>query len=393
MRVAVVGAGLVGVATAHYFATRYTGLVTRLEVFEKSQHIAGEQSGHNSGVIHAGIGYAPGSFKGRLCVLGARHIYEFCESPAGQRVPVRRAGKYIVARNEAEAGRLAEIFTNAVANGVQGLELLDGVPLPSVRAVRSLYSPNTGVIDYPALARALVADAAERLGDRFTLRLGTEVPLRALEPDAETHPRWAVDARAWYQHWDWVFVCVGGSTLPTTQLRILPVKGQYFELRPDAIQRLGLSRCNIYPVPDKRYPFAGVHFTPSVDGRRVWVGPTATLAGWPPIQYPGFWRLVQQHWRFGLSQWWQENAPLALWRALRGMVPDLGPHDLERSFYGVRAQALTRDGTLLNDFHFERHRNVVHVRNAPSPAATSSMAIAKYLVEGALQGSMSETPS
>ncbi|KAK4531687.1 hypothetical protein CCYA_CCYA09G2544 [Cyanidiococcus yangmingshanensis] len=380
MRIAVVGGGLVGVATARHLAVRYGNQINHLELFEKSNRVAGEQSGHNSGVIHAGIGYPPGSLKARLCVQGAQYLYAFCSSEAGQQVPIRRAGKYIVARNETEAQRLTELASNATSNGVQGLELLDGVPLPSVRGVRSLYSPNTGVIDYPALAQALVEDTKARLGARFILHLSSAVPLRALEPDAVAHPQWASAARAWHTAWDLVMVCVGGSTRPTSQMRILPIKGQYFELTADAIQRLGLGECNVYPVPDKRYPFAGVHFTPSVDGRRVWVGPTATLFGWPPLHDPGFWRLVGRHWRFVVGQIRQEYVPLSLWRSLRELVPDLQPQDLRRSFYGIRAQALTRDGVLLNDFHFERNQNIVHVRNAPSPAATSCMAIAEYVV-------------
>jgi L-2-hydroxyglutarate oxidase len=381
MRVAVVGGGLVGVATAHHLALHYASQIRHLALYEKSDKIASEQSGRNSGVIHAGIGYSPGSLKARLCVQGAQCLYEFCSSEAGRGVPIRRAGKYIVARNEIEAQRLAGIMADAMANGVQGLELIDDTPLPSVRARRSLYSPNTGVIDYPALARALVEDTRTRLGSRFTLYLSSAVSLPALEPDSQTHPQWAQAAEVWHANWDWVFVCVGGSTRPTPNMRILPVKGQYFELTTDAIQRLGLGGCNIYPVPDRRYPFAGVHFTPSVDGKRVWVGPTATLAGWPPLQYSGFWRLARCHWRFVLEQMLQEYAPSVLLCSLREMVPALQPADLRRSFCGIRAQALTQNGVLLNDFHFERNRNIIHVRNAPSPAATSCMAIAEYLVK------------
>ncbi|KAK4536250.1 hypothetical protein CDCA_CDCA07G2275 [Cyanidium caldarium] len=400
MRVAVVGGGLVGLAVARHLWRRTAApQLVRLTLFERAPVLAAEQSSHNSGVIHSGLAYRPGSLKAKLCVEGAARIYAYGESEAGVQVPMRRVGKWIVATDEAEAQRLEPLLANAVQNGVRDVSLHDRIPsLPAVRAVRALHSPHTGVIDYAALARAFAREALAIGGERCEVRTAVPVDLDALESEDEwlwwrrpllvdrrRRQQLRQEHRHWQQQWDWVVVCVGAATRPSRHLRIVPFRGQYYELATDAVQRLGLGACNVYPVADPRFPFLGVHFTPSVDGRRVWVGPTASLAGWPPLHYPGFWRLALPYAGYGLREWVRERVPAVLARSLQRLVPSLRARDLRRSFDGVRAQAVARDGTLVDDFCFHRVGNILHVRNAPSPAATSCMAIARYIVEEMMQ--------
>ena len=374
--VAVVGAGIVGLATARELLIRRPGL--RVVVVDGGDRVGGGQTSHNSGVIHAGVYYAPGSLKARLCVEGARAMYAFCEEHG---IDAQRCGKVIVARDASELGRLDDLEARARANGVPGLRRLGPEELaevePHVAGVAALHSPQTGIVDFGAVARRLAEDVAARGGE---LRLGRavrgvddgvgDVLLRHDDGDATAARRalFCVGARA-----SSLAVAAGAPADP----RIVPFRGQYLQLRPGARH---LVRGLIYPVPDPALPFLGVHLTRHVSGA-VWLGPTALLVG--GLGWPGTWRVMRRHWRAGLGELRLATSRAAFVRACAAYVPALEARDVERGFAGVRAQAIARDGTLLDDFAFSRAGATLHVRNAPSPAATSALAIAAEVADRA----------
>ena len=392
--VIVVGAGIVGLASALRLLERHPGL--RLAVLDKEPQIARHQTGHNSGVVHRGVYYAPGSLKARLCVQGANELTEYC---AARGIEVTEAGKVIVALDESELPRLTELHRRATENGVPGLEVIGPERLrelePHAAGIRALHSPRTGVVDFSAVARAFAADVTERGGE---LLLGEEV--RGVhdgsdEVTLETSRGTRVAAH--------VVVCAGlqsdlvaAMSEPTAarDLRIVPFRGDYYVLRPE---RRDLVRGLIYPVPDPRFPFLGVHFTIRHDGE-VWAGPNAVLAfrreGYGrfdvsprelagTLTYRGFWRVARRHWRIGAGEMWRDYVRSAFVRALRRYVPELRGDDLLPGPSGVRAQAVAIDGSLVDDFLVTRSGRTLHVRNAPSPAATSSLAIGSLIADRA----------
>ncbi|MEP6954382.1 MAG: L-2-hydroxyglutarate oxidase [Solirubrobacteraceae bacterium] len=367
--VAVVGAGIVGLATARELLIRRPDL--RVTVVDAADAVGTGQTSHNSGVIHAGVYYAPGSLKARLCVDGARALYAFC---AEHGIDAQRCGKLIVARDASELGRLDDLETRARANGVPGLRRLGPQELtevePHAAGLAALHSPSTGIVDFGAVARRLAQDVAERGGE---LRLGRavrgvdtgagEVLLRHDDGDATAARR--------------ALFCAGGAASAlavaagaSADPRIVPFRGQYLQLRPAARH---LVRGLIYPVPDPALPFLGVHLTRHVSGA-VWLGPTALLAG--GLRWRGTWRVMGRHWRAGLHELRLAVSRAAFVAACAAYVPALEARDVQRGFAGMRAQAIGRDGTLVDDFVFSRAGATLHVRNAPSPAATSALAIA-----------------
>ncbi|MEA2352041.1 MAG: (S)-2-hydroxyglutarate dehydrogenase [Thermoleophilaceae bacterium] len=389
---AVVGAGIVGLAVARELAERHPRL--RLRVLEKEAEPGAHQTSHNSGVVHAGIYYAPGSLKARLSVEGARLLYERCDRLG---IPYERCGKLIVATDPRELRALDELERRGVANAVPGLRRVgaDGIAAiePHVRGVAALHSPATGVVDFAAVARSLADELAERGAAVVT---GAEVT--AVDPGersiALTTPRGEVRARhalfcagLWA---DRLAMLCGGSPDP----RIVPFRGAYLRLRPG---RRHLVRALVYPVPDPRLPFLGVHLSRHPGGE-VLVGPTALLAPArdayrlsrvrardlaATLAWPGTWRLVRRFWRTGATELHHAASRRALARAAARYVPELGAGDVLRGPAGVRAQALGRDGALLDDFAFEATPRALHVRNAPSPAATSALAIARHVADRA----------
>jgi (S)-2-hydroxyglutarate dehydrogenase len=389
---AVVGAGILGLAVAREMLLRHPGL--RLTVVEREDAVGEHQTGHNSGVVHAGIYYKPGSLKARLCVEGARDLYAFC---AERGVPVDRCGKVIVAVTKDELPALDALEWRGRQNAVPGLRRLDGAGLrevePHAAGVAALHSPATGIVDFPAMARALAAEMAER-GGRLALGcevLGvdardSEVVLQTARGDLRA--RQAVFcAGAWS---DRLAVAAGAPDDP----RIVPFRGAYLRLRPE---RRELVRSLIYPVPDPSLPFLGVHLTRHIDGD-VLVGPTALMVGArdayelrrvrpadvaATLRWPGTWRMARRFWRTGLTEMGHAASRRAFVRAARRYVPDLAPGDVLPGPSGVRAQALARDGALVDDFVFSRTGRALHVRNAPSPAATSSLAIARLIADRA----------
>jgi L-2-hydroxyglutarate oxidase len=384
----VVGAGILGLAVARELLSRRRGL--RLTVLEREPEVGLHQTGHNSGVIHAGIYYKPGSLKAKLCVEGAHKLYEFCERRG---VPYRRSGKVIVARDESELAPLDELESRGRANGVPGLRRITPEELatiePQCRGVAALHSPFTGVVDFAAVARAFAEDVCDAGGELRTGRpvVGVRQAARAIElehPDGATRARGAVFcAGPWA---DRLAVAAGAPTAP----RIVPFRGAYLKLRPE---RASLVRTLIYPVPDPRLPFLGVHLSRHVDGV-VTIGPTALIAGsrdarrrvkardlGSTLAWPGTWRMARRWWRIGLTELRHALDTRALVRAAASYVPELRPADVEPAFAGVRAQALARDGTLLDDFVFSRTERALHVRNAPSPAATGALAISREIAD------------
>ena len=391
---AVIGGGIVGLAVARELTLRYPGLA--VTVFDKEDRVAAHQSGHNSGVVHAGLYYAPGSLKARLCVRGGSLLREFCQQHG---IRLLELGKLVVASSDDERTGLAEIERRALANGVPGLRRVTRTGIgeiePYVRGVAALYSPHTASVDFTGMCQALAGEIRAAGG---AVRLGT--PIRSVGQDDR-----GVTVRSGAQAWtfDQLIVCAGltGDQLAAqlgglADMRIVPFRGEYYELRPAVRHRV---RGMVYPVPNPRYPFLGVHLTRDVDGG-VHVGPNAVLAlalegyRWRDIglrdlrdigSWPGTWRLVGQHWRNGLKEMAGSLVKRRYLANVRAYLPDMELGDLVRSTAGVRAQAVRRDGSLVDDFVLQSAGRVMLVRNAPSPAATSSLAIAEYVVS-ALNG-------
>lgn len=394
--VALIGAGLVGLATARALLERRPDL--RLVVLDKEEAVAAHQSGHNSGVIHTGIYYAPGSLKARLCREGGALLETYLEEKG---IPFARPGKLVVAVTEDELPRLAALEERARANGVEGLESVGPERIreiePHARGLRALWIPRAGIVDFRQVASAYAADVIAAGGRIETSREVTGIERRRDELVLSTRrgPLVARNVIACAGLWADRVAALSGETGPDAP-RIVPFRGDYYTLTPDARH---LVRGLIYPVPDPRFPFLGVHFTRRIDGS-VWAGPNAVLAfardGYgrldvrladlaATLSYPGFLRLAARYWRTGLAELWRDWSAAAFLDLLRRYVPELRADQLVFGPSGVRAQALGRDGRLLDDFHLGGSDRVLHVLNAPSPAATSSLAIGTLLAERAVE--------
>lgn len=388
--IGIVGAGIVGLATGREIALRRPG--TRVVVFEKEQRVAVHQTGHNSGVVHAGIYYAPGSLKAELCVRGVSLLRAYCQE---RRLPYQEIGKLVVAVREDELGRMEDLYRRARNNHVPDLRRISKDEIkeiePNAGGIAALHSPRTAITDYPAVARRFAEDIVAHGGE---VRLGfpvsslTDVPGGIEVGSGEERVR--VDR---------LILCAGLQSDSVARLardrgdpRIVPFRGEYMLLRPD---RTDLVRGLVYPVPDPRYPFLGVHFTPRVDDS-VEVGPNAVLAlakeGYRLSDvsvrdlarlaaYPGVWKMAAQHWRTGIREYRGSLSVAAFMSRAGDYVPGVGTDDVVRGGAGVRAQALDPDGSLVDDFRIHRVGRVTAVRNAPSPAATASMAIAEHIRE------------
>ncbi|HZP95378.1 MAG TPA: L-2-hydroxyglutarate oxidase [Candidatus Limnocylindria bacterium] len=388
--VAVIGAGILGLATARELVLRDPA--RRVVVLEKEPGPAAHQTGHNSGVIHSGLYYAPGSEKARLCVTGRTLMLEYCTAHG---VPFDVCGKLVVASDETELGPLARLHERGVANGLSGLRFVEGDEIPAiepaVRGVRALLVPEAAIVDYALVARTLADELRSR---SVTLRYGSLVTgLRAVPGAVEVAtPQGAITARHVIAcaglHSDRVARMAGAAATP----KIVPFRGDYYVLRPE---RRALIRGLVYPVPDPRFPFLGIHFTRRIDGE-VWVGPNAVLAlareGYrrtdidlrdlvESLGYSGFRRLAARYWRTGSVEMARDYVKALFVSALRRYVPELTAADLLPGPSGVRAQALDEDGRLLDDFAFDTVGRILNVRNAPSPAATSSLALAREFVD------------
>ncbi len=388
--IAVVGAGIVGLAVARELALRHPD--ASVAVLEAADAIATHQTGHSSGVIHAGIYYRPDSLKAELCVAGRRALFAYC---AERGIRAQRPGKLIVATQERELGGLEELLRRGTANGVEGLRRIGADEIreiePHAAGIAALHSPATGAVDFGTVARGFAADLAAAGGT-----VSTGCAVRTLTPRtgriALGHARGSTTARAavicagaWS---DRLAVAAGAPQEP----RIVPFRGAYVRLRPE---RAGLVRTSIYPVPDPELPFLGMHLTRGLDGA-VEAGPSAMMVAArdayrlrrvvprdlaATLSWPGTWRLTRRHWRAGLSEIHRAASRRGFVAELRRFVPELRPGDVVVGHAGVRAQALGRDGALVDDFVISRTERALHVRNAPSPAATSSLALGARIAD------------
>jgi L-2-hydroxyglutarate oxidase LhgO len=390
--IAVVGGGIVGLATARELLRRHPRL--KLANVEKETGYNRHQTGRNSGVIHSGIYYKPGSLKAKLCVEGRKLAWDYCEAKG---IEYKQVGKLIVATEESELGRLDDLFARGKQNGIDDLQMLDAAQIearePACRGIRAIFSPVTGIVDWGFVSEHYANDVREAGADMY---LGNEVvgiERRAGVTRLQTN-RGTIDAAA-------VITCGGlysdklaRMTGGTTDPKIVPFRGDYLILRPE---KSSLVRGNIYPVPDPEFPFLGVHFTPRMDGS-IWLGPNAVLAFaregyrfwdvnvaelWDAVTYPGFFKLATKYWKMGASEMYRDLVRSAYVGALQRYIPSLQPDDCLPGPSGVRAQAMAADGSLVDDFVFEGAEGIVHVRNAPSPAATSSLAIGNYIADDA----------
>jgi (S)-2-hydroxyglutarate dehydrogenase len=386
----VIGGGIVGLASAFQILLRRPGL--SLALLEKEKELAFHQTGHNSGVLHAGLYYAAGSRKARLCREGKAGVEEFADEHG---IPYAHCGKLVVALTEDELPGLAAIRDRATVNGVEGLEEVGPERIreiePHAAGIRALWSPKSGIIDYPRVSLAYAGEIRSRGGE---IRTGAEVR-RITKRSGE----WIVQTKRDEFAGRFVISCAGlhsdrvaAMTGAAGDERIVPFRGDYYRLKPEARH---LVRGLLYPVPDPRFPFLGVHFGRTMGGE-VRAGPNAVLAfareGYRrydlslpdlarTLAFRGFRRLIRRNWRTGLAELWRDWSKPAFTARLRRYVPELRGGDLEFGPSGVRAQSVAADGTLVEDFSIGESPNALHVRNAPSPAATASLAIGREVAE------------
>ncbi len=385
----IVGGGIVGLATAYQLTQRFPD--AKLCLIEKEREVAQHQSGRNSGVLHSGIYYKPGSLKATTCRAGKLAMEAFCDA---QQITYERCGKVIVALDAEEETRLHHILERGQANGV-ACELIDPQQLqelePHAAGIRAIHVPEAGIVDYPAVCRRLAdllrdAGHAVRLGERVTR-------LRSLPSHVEVHTDQAAYATGFLIGCGGLYsdrlVKLSGLSAPA---QIVPFRGEYYELDESA---RSLCRNLIYPVPDPKFPFLGVHFTRMVSGD-VECGPNAVLAlaregySWgtvrcgelfEAVRYAGFLKLAARHWRMGLGEIHRSLSKPAFVKALRRLIPDLHSAQLKPCRAGVRAQAIAADGSMIDDFLWVVDERMLHVCNAPSPAATASLEIGRLIVD------------
>ncbi|XP_069495079.1 L-2-hydroxyglutarate dehydrogenase, mitochondrial isoform X1 [Ambystoma mexicanum] len=403
--IVVVGGGLVGLATARELIQRHPSL--SFAVLEKEKELASHQSGHNSGVIHSGIYYTPGSLKAKLCVKGAALCYEYCDQ---KRIPYKKCGKLIVAVEQEEIPRLKALYERGLENNVRDLKLISAKEIkekePYCRGIMALDSPHTGIVNYREVAQSFTTDILEAGGTvltEFEVN-GIEIVNESAEDDQEgiKYPVIVSSSMGQEVHCQYVVTCAGLYSDRISEVsgcspepRIVPFRGDYLVLKPE---KCYLVKGNIYPVPNPRFPFLGVHFTPRMDGS-VWLGPNAVLAFkregyklsdfsatdfFDAVTFSGLRKLVYRNLYFGMGEMYRACFLSAQIKQLQRFIPDLSTSDVLRGPAGVRAQALDRNGNLVDDFVFDGAtgpigNRVLHVRNAPSPAATSSLAIAEMI--------------
>ncbi len=388
-----IGAGIIGLATARRLAQRGH---LRIRVVEAEPRPALHQTGHNSGVIHSGLYYKPGSLKARNCVGGRKRLIAFCDAKG---IPYEICGKLVIATDESEIPRLDELERRGRANGLEGLERLPPERIPEFEphatGVDALRVPETGIVDYRTVALAYAQDLAEA---------GVELDLdtRVVGIDARSDGVVVRTTRGEFEAGH-AMNCAGLQSDRVARMagldpevRIIPFRGEYFDIAPE---RRHLLRGLIYPVPDPRFPFLGVHLTRRVDGS-VEAGPNAVLAleregydrgsfdvrdTWSSLSYPGFWRMALRYWKVGLGEMARSGSRARFARDLRHFVPELRDADLIPGGAGIRAQALDRRGNLVDDFAIQTSPRMLHVLNAPSPGATASLAIGDTLADRAAE--------
>jgi (S)-2-hydroxyglutarate dehydrogenase len=388
--VVVIGAGVVGLATALELTRRFPS--HRILVLDKETSVAAHQTGHNSGVIHSGLYYKPGSMKARLAVSGAEAMIAFCREHA---IPHQICGKVVVATEESELPGLEELYRRGVANGVPGLRMLDAAALreiePHATGIRAIHVPSAGITDYRLVsekyAELIVAAGGEvRLGTRVDALERADGITILRSRDQEFHARYVINCAG--LQGDRISHMAGAKL----DLQIVPFRGEYYEIVPE---KRHLCRGLIYPVPDPRFPFLGVHFTLHVNGA-VEAGPNAVLAfareGYSKTSfdladtvematYPGLWKLVFKYWAAGAEEYYRSLVKPAFVRALQKLLPELRSEDVHPGGAGVRAMPLYTDGRLADDFAFVESDRMMHVCSVPSPAATTSLLIGRAIVD------------
>ena len=385
----IIGGGIVGLATAYNLSLQYPDF--HITILEKEDELSFHQSGRNSGVLHSGIYYKPGSLKARNCRAGKVMMEQFCTEQA---IPFQLCGKVIVATREEERPALHDIYARGQANGVD-CELIDRPRLqeiePHTAGIEAIYVQESGIVDYKRVCLRL----AEMLKDKgHEVVTGARV-IAVKEQDREVT---AVTFNGDYTG-DYLINCAGLLSDRVTKMtgmdapaQIIPFRGEYYELKPEAEY---LCRSLIYPVPDPEFPFLGVHFTLTISGT-VECGPNAVLAFaregyhltdfnstdlWETLRYPGFRKLAGKYWRIGMGEMWRSASKKAFAKALQNLVPAILEEHLVKAPAGIRAQAIQPDGSMMDDFAYRESKRVVNVVNAPSPAATSSLAIGQTIVE------------
>lgn len=393
--VIIVGGGIVGLAVGLEITQRFPRL--RLLLLEKEHRVGRHQSGHNSGVIHSGVYYKPGSLKAKLCVTGAAAMVEFCREHG---IPHQVCGKVIVATHEEEFPRLEELRRRGEANGLTGLQSIGPEELreiePNASGLRALVVPATGITDYAAVCDKYAEIITARGETILTSTEVTGIKRHGDEITVETS-RGAFSGKSLINCAGLFSDRISRMAGDDPQVMIVPFRGEYYDLIPE---RSSLVRSLIYPVPDPRFPFLGVHFTRRISGS-VDAGPNAVLAfrreGYKrtdfnlrdlgsSLIFPGFWRMAAKNWRSGLDEFHRSFSKPAFVRALQRLVPEVRDEDLVPGGSGVRAQALTREGALVDDFQFVPSGRMLHVLNVPSPAATASLLIGRTIVSTAADG-------
>lgn len=392
--IAIIGGGIVGLATGLELTKRFPEV--RLVIIEKEAFVAGHQTSHNSGVIHSGIYYKPGSLKAKLCVEGAADLLCFCQKYA---VPYDVCGKVIIATSPSELPRLEELYRRGNANGLKGLQMLTAEQIrefePHAAGIRGIHVPSTSIVDYRKVA--------EKYAELITCSGGTILLSHEVTALRRIGSNTIIETTGGLVEAQLVINCGGLQSDRISRmvkarldLMIVPFRGEYYDI---AAAKQTYVKGLIYPVPDPRFPFLGVHFTKRIGGG-VEAGPNAVLAfkregyskkSFQPrdvfefAMFPGFWRMAAKHWKMSLGEYHRSWSKAAFVRALQRLIPELTSDDLEPGGSGVRAQALNWRGDLVDDFHFVYTKGIVHVSNVPSPAATASLAIARHIVDMVVQ--------
>lgn len=386
--IAIIGGGILGLSTAMQLMERAPNW--RVAVIEKEAQLAMHQTGHNSGVMHSGIYYRPGSHKAQFCVAGLNNMVKFCDE---NEIEYQQCGKVIVALNESELGRLQDLFERGTANGVPDLEIVGPERLkeiePHTVGMRALWAPHTGIVDFTKVAAAFANKFQQAGGDIFTgaalKKITNMTGSVALETTKGTlQAKHLINCAGLYA--DKVATMTGEKL----GVKIIPFRGEYYTLRPESHHLVsGL----IYPVPDPQFPFLGVHFTRNIKGH-VEAGPNAVMAlrregyrkrdfslgeSMANLAYPGFWKMAAKYWKIGMGEVYRSFNKRVFLHDLQRLIPEIRNSDLDSGGSGVRAQAVARDGSLLDDFSIIQERDAIHVLNAPSPGATSSLAIGDHI--------------
>jgi len=392
--ITIVGAGIVGLATAYHLSQSCPGL--KVAIVEKENKPAAHQTGHNSGVIHSGIYYKPGGSKALNCRRGYRYLLDFARQ---HDIPHEVCGKVIVATYDWELPALQRIFETGQANGLKGIRMISAAECreiePHVQALQAIWVPQSGIIDYAAVTRKYLEIAQERNLTPYFGQAVQDIEARAdgvytTTDETELHSQLLINCAGLYAD------KIARMTMPEIDLQIIPFRGEYYELVPE---RQHLVNNLIYPVPNPNFPFLGVHYTRMIHGG-IEAGPNAVLAfsregysrwdvNWEELmetlRYPGFQRIALRYWRDGLNELYRSYSKAAFVRALQHLIPEVGEADLQRGGAGVRAMAADPKGNLIDDFLFLEKDRVINVCNAPSPAATASLAIGETVAGKALK--------